>query len=351
MQHGSTRPIELSGVDGSDSDNQSRYVVMLKEYMQFIRGGGRLSYEQALEIATQAQPQELFRAADQLRRAFHNDNLDLCSIVNARSGKCSEDCRFCAQSAWYDVAIETYEVVDSAKAVAMAQENEVHGVKRFSLVTAGRTVSHEQLEDFGRLYAQLAEKTGMSFCASMGLLDREKAKMLKSFGVTRYHCNLEACRSFFPKVCTTHTWDEKVSSIKIAQEVGMEICSGGIIGMGETLEHRLQLAFELRDLGILSIPLNILTPIANTPFADIEPITLGEVLTCVAMFRFINPQAVIRLAGGRGMLGGEQAQCFAAGANGAIVGNYLTTSGQDLEQDIEMFRTLGFHVDSPGGKS
>ncbi len=332
---------------GWESRKHIGWVAMLKNYMQFIRGGGMITFEQALEIATREHPQDLFRAADQLRRVFHNDNLDLCSIVNAKSGKCSEDCKFCAQSAWYDVAVEAYESVQPEIAVKIARQNQAHGVKRFSLVTAGRTVSDEQIENFGRIYALLAQKTELSFCASMGLLDREKAEKLKSFGVTRYHCNLETCRSYFPQVCSTHTWEEKVASIKIAQEVGLEVCSGGIIGMGESLEHRLELAFELRDLGILSIPLNILTPIPNTPFADIEPIGLADVLTCVAMFRFINPQAVIRLAGGRGMLGEEQAKCFTSGANGAIVGNYLTTVGQELQQDIDMFRSLGFKVDRP----
>ncbi len=322
---------------------------MLKQIMQLVRGGGAISFEQAVYLATHVAPQDVFKSADQLRREFHNDNLDLCSIVNAKSGKCSEDCKFCAQSSWYDVALETYETVETKTALEMAQENEEHGVKRFSLVTAGRTVTDRQLEIFGQMYKDLASNTGLSFCASMGLLTKEKAEKLKSFGVSRYHCNLEASKSYFPKVCTTHTWEEKVQSIRFAQEAGLDVCSGGIIGMGESLEQRIELAFELRELGVLSIPLNILTPIPNTPFADIEPITLSEVLTCVAIFRFVNPQAVIRLAGGRGMMGIEQAQCFTSGANGAIVGNYLTTAGNNLKQDIEMFRKLGFNVDKTHG--
>jgi biotin synthase len=320
---------------------------MLKHYMQLVRGGGELTFAQAIDIARSETPEELFQAADQLRRDFHNDDLDLCSIVNAKSGKCSEDCKFCAQSSWYDVSIETYETVATENAISMALENEAHGVKRFSLVTAGRSVSDRQLDVFGEIYDALARNTDLAFCASMGMLTREKADKLKSFGVSRYHCNLEAARSYFPRVCTTHTWEEKVESIKIAQAAGLEVCSGGIIGMGETLVQRLELAFELRDLGIRSIPLNILTPIPNTPFADITPLALSEVLTCLAMFRFINPKAVIRLAGGRGMMGDEQSRCFTAGANGAIVGNYLTTAGNNLEEDIDMFRALGFAVDVP----
>jgi biotin synthase len=324
---------------------------MLKRAMQLVRGGGLLGLPQALELATTVAPEELFQAADQLRREFHNEHLDLCSIVNAKSGKCSEDCKFCAQSSRYSVAIETYDLIDEQLALQMARENEAHGVKRISLVTAGRTVDSDQLEDLGELYRRLRQETDMSLCASMGMLDLPKARKLKSFGVSRYHCNLEACRRYFTQVCTTHSWEEKVESIKAAQQAGLEVCSGGIIGMGETLEHRLELAIELRELGILSIPLNILTPIPNTPFGNLQPLSLSEVLTCVAMFRFINPRAVIRLAGGRGLLADQQHRCFTSGANGAIVGNYLTTAGNNLKQDIEMFAALGFEVDTPRERS
>lgn len=317
---------------------------MIEETILQILSGKNLQFDEAFELARTADPTELYRAADELRKKLHNNSLDLCSIVNAKSGKCSEDCKFCAQSAHYDVEVVTYDVVDVAQAVQLAKENEQYGVQRFSLVTAGRTVSERHLEEFRTLYKQLSEQTGLLFCASMGLLSREKAMKLKEMGVTRYHCNLETSRSYFPSVCTTHTWDEKVATIKIARDAGLDVCSGGIIGMGESLAQRLELAFELRELDILSIPLNILTPIKDTPFAHMQPLSVGEVLTCVAMFRLINPLAVIRLAGGRNLLGDEQRKCFTAGANGAIVGNYLTTVGNTLSEDIEMFRALGFDL-------
>lgn len=317
---------------------------MIEETILQILSGKNLQFDEAFELASTADPTGLYRAADELRKKLHNNSLDLCSIVNAKSGKCSEDCKFCAQSAHYDVEVVTYDVVDVAQAVQLAKENEQHGVQRFSLVTAGRTVSERHLEEFRTIYKQLSEQTGLLFCASMGLLTREKALKLKEMGVTRYHCNLETSRSYFPSVCTTHTWDEKVATIKIARDAGLDVCSGGIIGMGESLAQRLELAFELRELDILSIPLNILTPIKDTPFAHMQPLSVGEVLTCVAMFRLINPLAVIRLAGGRNLLGDEQRKCFTAGANGAIVGNYLTTVGNTLSEDIEMFRALGFDL-------
>ncbi len=323
---------------------------MIIKALQQILSGKSLEFDEALALVQQSDPTELFQAADELRRKLHNNRLDLCSIVNAKSGKCSEDCRFCAQSSHYDVEVTSYEIVDREKAVFLAKDNEQYGVQRFSLVTAGRTVAEKNLEEFKRIYQQLRQETNLSFCASMGLLTQNKARQLKDMGVTRYHCNLETARSYFPEVCSTHTWDEKVATIRIAQHVGLEVCSGGIIGMGESLAQRLQLAFELRELNILSIPLNILTPIKDTPFAGLAPLSVGEILTCVAMFRFINPKAIIRLAGGRNLLGDQQHRCFTSGANGSIVGNYLTTIGNSLTEDIAMFRSLGFdlHGDSKG---
>ncbi len=318
---------------------------VIEKYMNRILAGHDLDFAEALELATTADPAQLYQAADELRHRLHKNSLDLCSIVNAKSGKCSEDCKFCAQSSHYDVEVATYDLIDVVKAVRLAKENEQFGVQRFSLVTAGRSVSEESLEQFRLIYQRLQDETQLSLCASMGFLTPEKALKLKEMGVTRYHCNLETCRSYFPEVCSSHTWDEKVATIKIARDAGLEVCSGGIVGLGESLEQRLELAFELRELGILSIPLNILTPIKETPFADVKPLSVAEVLTCVAMFRFINPMAVIRLAGGRNLLGEQQQKCFTSGANGAIVGNYLTTVGNSLDEDIAMFRALGFDVD------
>lgn len=318
---------------------------MLNEIVQKIISGGKLDFNEALDIACNVEPEKLYLEADNLRRRVHNNQLDLCSIINAKSGKCSEDCKFCAQSLHHDIEVASYDLVDPAVAIRLAQENEAIGVTRFSLVTAGKEVSEKSLAEFKAIYQQLHDQTRMSLCASMGFLTAEKAIKLKEMGVTRYHCNLETSRSFFPNVCTTHTWDEKVATIKIAQDAGLEVCSGGIIGLGESLEQRLELAFELRELGILSVPLNILNPIKDTPFEHLKPLSVAEVLICVAMFRLILPEAVIRIAGGRNLLGEEQRKCFSAGANGSIVGNYLTTVGNNLGEDIQMFRELGFDVD------
>jgi biotin synthase len=325
--------------------------MILHNCLRQIHDGLALTPDQALTLARDTELDALCRAANTVRRSFHGTSFDLCSIINARCGQCSEDCRYCAQSARYPAAIDGYEQIDTETALGQARENDRFGVRRLSLVTAGRSVADDRLEKLGLLYAELGRETRLAFCASMGFLTPEKARRLVAFGVRRYHCNLESCRDFFPQVCTTHSWEEKVATLRIAREAGMDICSGGIIGMGETLEHRLQLAFELRELAVTSIPINILTPIAGTPMAEVPPIPFPEVLRAIALFRLINPQAVIRLAGGRNQFGNDQYQCFEAGANGAIVGNYLTTAGNGLQEDLQTIGRMGFTFAETSTKS
>ena len=318
----------------------------LTDALELIRSGANLDFDQALQVAAESEPTALYEAGDRLRKEMHGDHFDLCSIINARSGKCSENCKFCAQSSRYQTEIETYDIVSYEEVRRQGLENESLGVVRYSLVTAGREVSARDIESFAAMYGQLGHESDLYFCASMGFLTREKADKLVESGVKRYHCNLETCRSFFPQICTTHRWEDKVETIRIARAAGMDICSGGIIGLGESFEQRLELAFELRELDVLSIPINILTPIPGTPLGEVERLSLGEVLTCIAMFRLINPRAVVRLAGGRAQLGDEQYRCFQAGANGAIVGNYLTTTGNSIVEDLQMIESLGFTTKS-----
>ena len=318
----------------------------IEHIRQRVLNGRQIDRQDAASLLA-SNKEELYQAANSVRRHFLGDHFDLCSIINAKSGNCTENCRFCAQSARHHTGIDTYTVIPEDEAMTQAQDNDAHGVHRISLVTSGRNLSPETLAALTRLYQRMAETTGMQFCASAGMLDEAIASGLYAAGVRRYHCNLEASRSYFPQVCTTHTWDEKVATLKQARAIGMSLCSGGIIGMGETMEDRLDMAFELRELGVKSIPVNILTPIAGTPLAELPPLTLDEVLTTVALFRFINPDAVIRMAGGRQQLGDEQYRCFAAGANGAIVGNYLTTTGSGIAEDLRHLSALGFTFDRP----
>ncbi len=321
---------------------------MIRRCLEIIEQGGDVDFEQASALAEQTDLEKLCQAAAGLTRSIHGKHFDLCSIINARSGKCSEDCRYCAQSSRYNTDIDRYEQIDAATALSQARENDGYGIKRLSLVTAGRSLKLEEIEGMGQMVQAMEKKTDLLFCASMGFLTPESAAQLVAFGVRRYHCNLETCREFFPSICSTHTWEEKVQTLQIARSAGMDLCCGGIIGMGETLAHRLQLAFELRELKVLSIPINILTPIDSTPLAAMKPLSLEDVLRCVAVFRFVNPRAIIRIAGGRGRFEEAQYRMFAAGANGAIVGNYLTTAGSGVERDLEEFEKLGFDLSGAG---
>ena len=312
-----------------------------KTYDRLINGEP-VDRETARQLALCPDHKSLWTVADAVRRHFMGDQFYLCSIINGRSGKCTENCRFCAQSARYQTGVETYEIIDRNQAMTIALDNDNYGVDRLSLVTSGHSVDRETLQQLEKMYKQIEQETGMECCASMGFLDRDRAEQLTGMGVSRYHCNLEAAKKYFPNVCSSHSWQDKVDTLEIARAAGMSLCSGGIIGMGESMNDRIDLALELRQLGIKSIPINILTPIPGTPLAEQEPLSLQEVLATIAVFRFINPDAVIRMAGGRQQLGAEQYRCFAAGANGAIVGNYLTTTGSSIDQDLEQLQVMGF---------
>ena len=307
-----------------------------------IVNGKTIDKETALLLSRTPDLGALCDLADNVRRFFMGDRFHLCSIINGRSGNCSEDCRFCAQSAHHHTGIETYTLIEEEKAVEQALDNDRYGVYRLSLVTSGRRMKETQLEEIRPLYAAIANTTSLALCASMGLLDEESLRKLKTMGVSCYHCNLETSASYFPKVCTTHSHNQKMQTLQLAQKIGLSVCSGGIIGMGESILDRIELAFELRDLRVKSIPINILSPIEGTPLADRPVLPLQQVLITVALFRLINPDAVIRMAGGRQQLGRDQYRCFTAGANGAIVGNYLTTVGSGIKEDLAALVELGF---------
>jgi biotin synthase len=320
---------------------------LLRDTFSEITEGKAVSRETALRLARYPDQPKLWSAADRLRRRFLGDYFHLCAIISARSGACTEDCRFCAQSARYRTGAPVYAMIDPDEAMRVAHSSAACGAERISLVTSGRAADKAALPHFSRLYEQIRQETKLDLCASMGLLNEEMARQLAAMGVSRYHCNLETCERRFPDICTTHTWQEKAETLKTAAKTGMSLCSGGIIGMGESMEDRIELALELRALGIRSIPVNIHTPIPGTPLGQLKPLPVNEALTAVALFRFLNPEAVIRMAGGRQQLGAEQYRCFAAGANGAIVGNYLTTQGNPAAQDIARLREMGFLFHAP----
>ncbi len=314
----------------------------LQEQVDAVLAGGTIDRQTALELARFPEPEALFAAADTIRCHRQGHRFHACSIINARSGNCSEDCRFCAQASRHTTGAPSYPFIAMDKALDMAREVARFPVSRLSLVTSGRQVSGATLERVGKLATTLGRVTRLSLCASLGFLDRDRASRLLAAGISRYHCNLESSKAFFPAICSTHTWEEKVHTLELARDAGLSLCSGGIIGLGETMADRIDLALALRKLRIRSVPINIHTPIKGTPLAGMVVLPLNEVLTTIALFRFILPGAVIRMAGGRQLLGASQYRCFQAGANGAIVGNYLTTVGPSMEEDFQALAGLGF---------
>ena len=316
---------------------------MLQEIKNRILAGGEITLDEAIELALHADRPELYAAADEIRRHFCNRTFDSCSIINARSGHCPENCKWCAQSAHYHTHIETYDAIPEEEAMTIARHNESQGIKRLSLVASGRSVRGEDLDYFCDLYHRMGRETSLQLCASMGLLNRENLQKLKEAGVKRYHCNLETASSYFPELCTTHTSEQKKETIRTAQELGMEICSGGIIGMGETMRQRIELAFELKELGVCSVPMNILIPIPGTPLEHIAPIGDEDILVTIALFRFVLPHAFIRFAGGRARLSREtQRQALRAGVNGLLMGDMLTTLGSGVDNDKDLIQATGY---------
>ncbi len=309
-----------------------------------IREGYRVGYDEAVEIEKEWSTEDLCTLAGRLRTVYTGNYLDTCSIMNARSGQCSENCKWCSQSMFHKTDIDIYPLVGMAEALEMARHNTAKGVRRFSLVTSGRTMSDRDVDRCAAIYRAIGRECDIYLCASMGLLGREQLQRLYDSGVRRYHCNLETAPSYFPEVCTTHTSQEKMQTIRWAMEVGMEVCSGGIIGMGETMTQRIELAVTLAGLGIKSIPVNILNPVKGTALENMPPLTDVEILRTVAMFRIINPDAHIRFAGGRNLIKHLEPALLHSGISASIVGDMLTTSGADIDTDKAMFKKEGFII-------
>lgn len=277
-------------------------------------------------------------AADRICRALQPAEVDSCSIVNARSGMCGEDCKWCAQSNHYSTGCERYEYLSYDETLGAARHNEREGIRRFSLVTSGRSLPDAALERFCEQFRRLSADTDLYLCASMGLLNAEQMQKLKDAGVKRYHCNMETSRKQFVRLCTTHTPDDKIAVLRHARECGMDVCSGGIIGMGETPADRLDFAFELREIDPDSVPINILNPIPGTPLETTKLISEEDIIRTAAVFRFILPRQSIRFAGGRMRLSEESmVRMMRGGVNGVLMGDMLTTVSNQIADDRRLF--------------
>lgn len=309
-----------------------------------IIDGKRLNRQDDLRFFLNCDLTPLCEGADLIRQHFCGEKVDLCTIINGKSGRCSEDCKYCAQSAHNHTGCEIYDFLDTESILQEALANEKEGVARFSIVTSGRTLNQPDFEKALEAYRALKQACRLSLCASHGFLTADQFRHLREAGVERYHANIETSRRYFPSICSTHTYDQKIETIRLAQKEGLDVCSGGIIGMGETWEDRLDMAVSLAELGIMSIPLNALTPIPGTPLEHLNPLTEEDILRTIAFFRYINPAAHIRLAAGRKLMKNNGSAAFQSGASAAITGNMLTTTGATTSGDKIMLTELGRDV-------
>ena len=298
---------------------------------------------EAIQAWANGDEARLFAEAERLTREVAPRRFDMCSIVNGKSGKCSENCKWCAQSAHHTTNCEVYGIIAPEECLRHATANEAQGIRRFSIVNSGRAATDAEIDTLLERFQQLNATTSLELCASLGLLKAPALKRLYDAGVRRYHCNLETSPNYFPQLCTTHTIEDKIETLKAAKAVGMEICSGGIIGMGETEADRIDLAFTLRELDVSSIPINILSPILGTPLEHTPLLSDHEILRTIALFRLIHPTAYLRFAGGRARLSAETLEAaLRIGINAAIEGDLLTTLGNTVAQDKAFILRAGY---------
>lgn len=288
---------------------------------------------------------DLFTAAGRIRDHFRGRRVGLCSIVNAKSGMCGEDCSYCAQSSHHVTNAPVFPFISVDRIAEAAEVAKKNGAKWFSIVTSGRGIDSPQELEIAAEGIRRIQETGLSPCASLGTLRKEQFAYLKAAGLRRYHHNIETSREYFPRICSTHSFDERLEVISHAQSLGISLCSGGILGMGESLQDRISMAFTLRELKVDSVPINFLVPIKGTPLEHVPPISPLEALHAIALFRFILPDKEIRVCGGRGSaLGQLHPLILAAGADGFMIGDYLTTAGLEPEGDRKMINDMGFSI-------
>lgn len=287
----------------------------------------------------------LFEAARVRCRERRGDTVFLCSIVNAKSGKCSQDCAFCAQSASHETGVDIYPLMDEETLVARGLAMARAGATRFGIVTSGHSLNDAEIDRVCRVVERLRKETELTICGSLGMLDAKRGERLLSSGMGRYHHNLETSRSHFDAICTTHTYDEDIETVQLAAELGFGVCCGGILGLGESWAQRVELAMTVKELKADTIPINFLTPVAGTRMADRPLMPALDALKSVALFRLIAPEKRITVCGGREVtLRDFQSWLFSAGADGFMVGNYLTTAGRSLEDDFKMVADAGLCV-------
>lgn len=318
---------------------------MLQAFEQKIRSGKHLTRTEARRISSlpHAQCLDLYAAANRLRARHSKDAVELCAIVNAKSGLCPQHCAYCAQSAQSKTGVPVYPLISRREAFEKAREAQAAGVFRFAIVTSGRKPARKELKEIALMVSDI-RSMGLHACASLGLLDADELGFLRDAGLERYHCNIETSERFFPSVCTAHSFTDKLRTIEAAQESGLSVCSGGIMGMGETWDDRIDMALTLRKLAVDSTPINFLNPIPGTPLGTRALMHPFDALKVISLFRFLLPDKAIRICGGRiTTLGDFAAMIFMAGADALMTGDYLTTVGRSYDHDRRLLKLHELH--------
>ncbi len=317
----------------------------IEELQKKLYKGGACSKMEIMSLAEEPL-EEICQAADEIRRHFCGNAFDLCAVISAKGGPCSEDCKFCAQSGTNPSCREVprFPLLGTGRLLEDAMEKDSRGMMAYGIVSSGRVLPSEDVEELCHSLRQLRQKTCLRLCGSLGLLGRKELEKLKAAGMQMIHNNLESSETYFQKMCTTHTYEEKKATIRAAKEAGLAVCSGGLFGIGETLEDRIELAVNERELGVDSVPVNLLDPAPGTPFEGAEPLREEEVRRTIALLRFALPHVFIRLAAGREYLPDKGRSCFLSGANAAISGDFLTTMGISIDTDLKMLRALGYEI-------
>jgi biotin synthase len=314
----------------------------IHDCMQKVLAGGSVTFEEAWQLLANGDVMTLAECANTITRAFNGDTVDVEALINAKSGKCPEDCSFCAQSTFYETGISKYPLLPAETIIENAKKAKEAGATSFCLVCAYRSPPEKDFQQICDTIGEIRSKVDIEVNVSLGFMTPERVQRLKELGVKRYNHNLEAAESYFSKICNTHDFADRVSTAKIVKEAGLELCSGGIIGMGESPEQRLELAFSLASLHPDEVPINILIGREGTPMAGFEPIEPLEAIKTIAVWRFIMPKTILKIAGGREVhLKDKERLALKAGANGIITGGYLTTGGNAPNRDIAMIKEIG----------
>lgn len=308
--------------------------------------GYSISRDEALFLAgiPEQQLDELCSAADEIQRHFFGDDFDMCAVISVKGGRCSENCRYCAQSSCANVPVPAHSMISPDELFSNAMLRNIDGIRHYCLVSTGRRVSDRDIDYICNGISRVCHDTGLTVCTSFGLLTEPQLLRLKAAGVARIHNNLETSRRYFPALCTSHTYDEKIATIRAARKAGLEVCSGGIFGVGETMEDRIDMALTLRSLDVQSVPVNMLDPVPGTPFGDTPVLTRNEVRRIIAIYRFILPKQYIRLAAGRDYLDDSGFSCFHSGSNATITGDMLTVKGISIKEDISTIKNMGYRL-------